>query len=488
MIYPGRLLSKTLVIGIIILFIGMSVVSSTDNLLKESPDDWSPLESVHSIGEKFLFNTTCYMFIASGYPEGQFYVIYPNGTVRFSEWVEEGYFSGGTWTNDGRYLCCLYENGTLYDIDLETLDACAIGDGGVSLNGLAYDPVYEKLYGASCSDLYEIDMTTGEQTHIGSFGIANCMIAIACNIDGVCYGWDVLFSGDSTLYTIDLDTGEATEVFSLGENLVYAQDGSFDYSTDTLYLTAYSSVAFLAYVDFDAEELVHICNLQYETTALAISYEYDITPPVTTHTLDPPEPDGENGWYVSDVTVTLNATDDWFGVKEIRYTMHGGAEQIIYGDSGTFILTDDGHNIVVDYWAIDNAENVESKKTILPLIDIDQKPPETSLCYEIVRGNWWQGWDYGFLFIATDELSGVNVTYYQINGGEWVIYTEPFTFSKDEDNILIEHYSVDYAGNVEDAKSVNIPRNRSKYYPLFQLLFDRFPFLEVFLRAMNLLR
>ncbi len=35
---------------------------------------------------------------------------------------------------------------------------------------------------------------------------------------------------------------------------------------------------------------------------------------------------------------------------------------------------------------------------------------------------------------------------------------------------------------------INIPRNRAKDYPLFQLLFDRFPLLEVFLRAMNLLR
>ena len=44
----------------------------------------------------------------------------------------------------------------------------------------------------------------------------------------------------------------------------------------------------------------------------------DTTPPVTTHNLDPPEPNGLNDWYVSDVTVTLNATDDLSGVKEIR--------------------------------------------------------------------------------------------------------------------------------------------------------------------------
>ena len=492
----GNLLSKTLVIGIIILFIGMSVVSSTDNLLIESPVDWSFLESAHSIEEKFLSNTTCYMFIASGCPEGQFYVIYPNGTVRYSECVEEGYFSGGTWTNDGRYLCCLYKNGTLYDIDLETLDACAIGDGGVSLNGLAYDPVYEKLYDASCSDLYEIDMTTGEQKHIGPFGIANCMIAIACDIDGVCYGWDVLFSGDSILYTIDLDTGEATEVFSLGENLLYAQDGSFDYTTGTLYLTAYSSAAFLAYVDFDAEELVYISYLPYETTALAISYEYeyDITPPVTTYTLDPPEPDGENGWYVSDVTVTLNATDDWFGVKEIRYRIQGGAEQVIYGDSGTFILTDDGQNIVINYWAIDNAGNVEPKKTILPLIDMDQTSPEIELTYEIIGGNQWQGWELLFTVIATDAMSGINRVEFYVNdvlqepvNGSGPTYQWEFRYPTDQ-HIYIYAKAFDNAGNnMSQMFYVNLSRQISYNQPiinqqilplLFLRLIERFPLLE----------
>jgi hypothetical protein len=34
----------------------------------------------------------------------------------------------------------------------------------------------------------------------------------------------------------------------------------------------------------------------------------DTTPPVTTISFNPPEPDGENGWYVSNVTVILNAS------------------------------------------------------------------------------------------------------------------------------------------------------------------------------------
>jgi hypothetical protein len=42
----------------------------------------------------------------------------------------------------------------------------------------------------------------------------------------------------------------------------------------------------------------------------------DSLPPQTTIALDPPAPDGDNGWYVSDVEVTLTATDPGVGVYQ----------------------------------------------------------------------------------------------------------------------------------------------------------------------------
>ena len=130
----------------------------------------------------------------------------------------------------------------------------------------------------------------------------------------------------------------------------------------------------------------------------------DTTPPVTTHTLDPAEPDGLNGWYVSDVTVILNATDDMSGVKEIIYEVDGD-QGIIKGDSGTFTITkeDDGEDVLVKYWAVDNAGNVEFRNSFT--IDMDQTPPYVEIT-----------WDYTgkrppYLFIftatATDATSGM---------------------------------------------------------------------------------
>jgi hypothetical protein len=508
MVKTPILFNKTLVIGILILFIGMSIVSSTDNFDENISGNSHILEYLYSSENRF--DSTSYYFWLYGPLGTGFYALYPNGTYNFCEWEGTSSFSGGTWTNDGRYLCCEYELGYLYDVDPETLEANLIGGGGVGLNGLAYDPVEYKLYGASSNSLYEVDMNTGEQNYIGSFGIGTTMIAIAFDIDGICYGWDVLFSGESHLYKIDTNTGEATVVGGMGYNLIYNQDGAFELDTDILYLVAYTSgQGCLLECDEDTGECTFIGHFEGVTnpTALAISYEYDITAPVTTHSLDPPEPDGLNGWYVSDITVTLNATDDMSGVKEIRYTICGGAEQVIPGSNGKFVLTQDGDDIVVKYWASDNAGNVESPHTIIPLIDMDQTVPEFGphdFTYEFVGGNQYQGWDFLFTVNSTDAMSGMNRVEFYANGvlqetvnGSGPTYQWEFRYWANL-NIIITATAFDNAGNnITQECYYNPSRQISHNQPkikqqlltlLFSRLMDRFPLLEVFLRAMNLLR
>ena len=387
----------------------MSVVSSTDNFLKEIPVDCPPIESVYNSKEKSIINTVWYEFIVYGFKGTGFYAFYPNGTYRFREWEGDDFFSGGTWTNDGRYLCCMFENGTLYDINPETFDACAIGDGGVSLNGLAYNPVTEKLYGASSKDLYEIDITTGEQTHIGAFGIDNVshMIAIAFDIDGICYGWDVC--GEASLYKINTSTGEATIVGGMGINLCYAQDGWFDYDTDILYLVAYTNGGCLLECDEDTGECYLLGNFQGEATAHAISYELDNEPPVTTISFDPLEPDGCNGWYVSNVTVTLNATDN-NGVDATYYRINGGEWETY---DSPFVLSEDGDDILIEYYSVDKLGNTEDVKSAT--LDIDQTPPWIRVEWEVTKISW-RKWKVGFTIYCTDNTSGIDRIDFLLNG------------------------------------------------------------------------
>lgn len=80
---------------------------------------------------------------------------------------------------------------------------------------------------------------------------------------------------------------------------------------------------------------------------------FDSIPPVTLSIIGGIS--GNNGWYTSDVTVTLEASDNCSGVKEVHYSVDG-VETVVPGAVASLSLTTEGtHNVT--YFAKDNAEN-----------------------------------------------------------------------------------------------------------------------------------
>ncbi|MGH3005210.1 MAG: ThuA domain-containing protein [Gaiellaceae bacterium] len=110
---------------------------------------------------------------------------------------------------------------------------------------------------------------------------------------------------------------------------------------------------------------------QAESRVVAFDYflvdgRDDVTPPTTTATLNPAEPDGENGWYVSPVTVTLEADDgNGSGVASTEYRLDGG-DWTPYTEP--FIVSADGEH-TVDYRSTDEAGNAEEAKSVSFKID-----------------------------------------------------------------------------------------------------------------------
>jgi len=87
----------------------------------------------------------------------------------------------------------------------------------------------------------------------------------------------------------------------------------------------------------------------------------DDTPPVTTCTPDPATPNRENGWYISDVTITLTATDDTSGVACTKYNVDGAG----WTDyTAPFKATTDGEH-TVQYHSVDKAGNTEETKSVI---------------------------------------------------------------------------------------------------------------------------
>ena len=87
----------------------------------------------------------------------------------------------------------------------------------------------------------------------------------------------------------------------------------------------------------------------------------DEEPPTTVHELDPPEPDGENGWYVSPVQVTLSTEED----ATTEYKVGDGEFQAY---DGPFTLDADGAHVVT-YRSTDAAGNTEVDRTFTVRID-----------------------------------------------------------------------------------------------------------------------
>ena len=83
----------------------------------------------------------------------------------------------------------------------------------------------------------------------------------------------------------------------------------------------------------------------------------------------------------------------------------------------------------------------------------DTTPPVTTIRFYGQEGeNDWFVNVVEVKLTATDDLSGVNVSYYQVNGNGWQIYDENLWFTE-SGHYLIEYYSIDNAGNVEEVKS-----------------------------------
>ncbi|EMR73274.1 hypothetical protein MBGDN05_00633, partial [Thermoplasmatales archaeon SCGC AB-539-N05] len=176
------------------------------------------------------------------------------------------------------------------------------------------------------------------------------------------------------------------------------------------------------------------------------TFKIDMTAPTTNvylNSISAPH----DGWYISDVTVTLDATDDASGIKGTYYAIDRGSFQ---PHKEPFTLETDGIH-VINYYSIDEAGNEEETKSVRVQIDrtlpgtkcfLDGKMKKPSLYVTPVK----------IILKAEDELSGVWYTKYKVDNGKWQIYRAPRTITGSGRH-TVYYYSVDNAGNRENTKT-----------------------------------
>jgi glucose/arabinose dehydrogenase/type 1 glutamine amidotransferase len=168
-----------------------------------------------------------------------------------------------------------------------------------------------------------------------------------------------------------------------------------------------------------------VSNTQDSTTRYA-GFDYfrvdcsDKIAPTTTATLDKAAPDGKLGWYSTAPKITLTADDGvGDGVDKITYKVDGGASATY---EGPFTVDGEGEH-VVEYFAADKAENVESVKKVA--FRVDGTAPETTATGELEDD------ESGPATVTLDtddgDGSGSVLTEYRVDGGPWTTYE-----SKDE--------------------------------------------------------
>jgi hypothetical protein len=175
-------------------------------------------------------------------------------------------------------------------------------------------------------------------------------------------------------------------------------------------------------------------------------YNYDTTPPVTTAILDPPVPNGENGWYIHDVRVTLMATDDDSGVNVTYYQINYEGWEVY---SYSFIVVD-GKN-TVQFYSVDNTGNTEEVKQVD--INIDSMPPMIMTTFDPPYPVGKNGWYISNVIVTlnANDVSGVKVLWWRYSGSqEWQNYISPFNLTENFPSFEMD--CEDNAGNSEYTK------------------------------------
>ncbi|MGB3259859.1 OmpL47-type beta-barrel domain-containing protein [Paenisporosarcina sp.] len=151
--------------------------------------------------------------------------------------------------------------------------------------------------------------------------------------------------------------------------------------------------------------------------------------------------------WQTEAIVELTATDDKSGVDKTFFTVNGSD----YTEGTSVSVTEAGVN-VVSFYSVDKVGNKEEVKTIE--VSIDGIAPET---VSNADDQWYQ--EFTVELTATDNHSGVDKTFYSVNGSEFEEGTN-FTVSEEGINV-ISFYSVDYAGNVEEVKTAEVKIDRT---------------------------
>jgi|GEM_PF-2382822 len=173
-----------------------------------------------------------------GNPRGLYNFDTSTGMIELRTTVggNQRFFSLAQRHSDGVVFAMHVNASDLYTIDVDTGEFTFITATGLdTVADITFDPDNDKLYGLgrNTSLFYEIDPTNGSSRLIGN--AAPVRSGLTFSPDGVLYGLHVF---DGNLYTIDPETGQPTLVGSSGPDPGTIEDATFT-SAGEMFFTDY---------------------------------------------------------------------------------------------------------------------------------------------------------------------------------------------------------------------------------------------------------
>jgi hypothetical protein len=174
------------------------------------------------------------------------------------------------------------------------------------------------------------------------------------------------FFDENDIGTVEIWTGSAWQP-------ILVNKGAGDWGHVALDITAY--------IDHDANTMVRFRFESNETgndaygwlvDSISIDGKVDYTAPTASHSLSPGSPTGNNGWYTSDVTVTVSGEDN-VQVGAIMYRIDGGS-WLTY--TSPFSIGIEGEH-TVEYYPVDGVGNEGA--TGMVSFKIDKTNPTASI-------------------------------------------------------------------------------------------------------------
>jgi hypothetical protein len=178
--------------------------------------------------------------------------------------------------------------------------------------------------------------------------------------------------------------------------------------------------------------------------------EPDGVPPVTTIDLDGTV--GDNSWYVSDVEITISATDDNSGVAATYYSLDGAAYEMY---TGPITVSDDGEHTIAAY-SVDNAGNVED-----PPVEDEFKIDQTDPTIELE----WDADNNKLIADPNDATSGVASVEFFVNGASiGTVTSSPWEMEHEPESGDTAYAVVtDNAGNTATSDTIDSHTNAQTF-------------------------